>query len=469
MAKFEIGKILGSSQNNFLIFHNNDYKRPTVTFYFTGGSATTGEIVIRDAIDEDGYNKTIAYSPDDIITDSSFRCTNDNMSNILSLMECLRKNQIFFDLEIVTDVPNIGTVIQCRIDSSTKYQITTGAKLVVEGTYSSYNPKEPNKFVLLENAGGTQITLEKYSYNDEVSFNVTAPYEHLSFKDPKQVNLIAYRVDDNSIYGEAIQNNSVVVFPTTLTKFQDTNLADFYYSYEGQKVNFLTNKYVRSYNYGEKVALSVLTDKSIGLKKKYYTVSGKYLSEDTSVLRHDNPYFRHDFYFDLNITGVESSTSKQVGYCLVTATYNGNEITNPIRYNIEAKCNQNNEIFFVNEVGGIDSFNFLGERSYKSKISNQETYFSNPIRMWSDTKEIEAISQKKNNVEHVLTSTIIDYGTSRWLNEISKTKYAFLYNNNSAVNFTKIIITDVDINLSDRENTFEVEITYQDSDNNIIL
>ena len=54
MAKIEVNKYLGSSQDNFLVFSNSDYERPYVTFYFTTGGGS-GEIIIKDALDEDGY------------------------------------------------------------------------------------------------------------------------------------------------------------------------------------------------------------------------------------------------------------------------------------------------------------------------------------------------------------------------------------------------------------------------------
>ena len=58
MAKFEVNKYLGSSQDNFIVFSNENYSRPTVTFYFTNGGGS-GEIVTKDDLDENGYKKTI--------------------------------------------------------------------------------------------------------------------------------------------------------------------------------------------------------------------------------------------------------------------------------------------------------------------------------------------------------------------------------------------------------------------------
>lgn len=452
MAKIEVNKYLGSSQDNFLVFSNENYARPYVTFYFTTGGAS-GEIVIKDALDEDGYSKTIKYSSSEVISDSSFRTQGDKTMATFSLLECLRKNPIFYDIQLRSDIPNVGIVILAYIDSSTRYEITVGASITLGGTYSSWTPKEPNKYVLLENTSEKQIILEKYTMSDDVSFNVTAPFEHLSFKDPFQVKLLAYYIDNNQVQIGSIANNTITVFPTTLSKFDDTDLSN----YEGK---FLTHNHKRSYNYGETCALSVLGN-GASLVKKYYTNSGLFLEQDSTVDYMEHSTDRVDFYFKLDVQSVENRFNKQVGYVEVSCG-NGD----PVIYVVDAKCNVNNEIFFVNEIGGIDSFNFLGEREYDAKISKQTTYFMNPTRKYTTVKELEVVGQKVNKVEHTLKTSIIDSDTARWLNELQKSKYAFLYKDKR---IERIVVTDMNISISDRNNTFEVELTYQDGDANIAL
>ena len=468
MAKIEVKSILGSSQDNFLVFSNENYERPYVTFYFKLGQNPIGNLVINDVLNYDGYKKTISYSPDKMISDSSFRCTTDRTSNIFSLMECLRKNPIFYDITITADIPNVGMVLKAYIDSSTRYSISGGTILTIGGNYASYVPREPNKYVLLTNNGESQTVLEKYTIDDDISFNVTAPYEHLSFKDPFNVKLLAYHVEENIIVNEDIQNNSVTVFPTTLSKFDDTDISSYMYSYVGQKVNFLTHNFNRPYNYGEICGLSIMTDKpQVGLTKKYYTISGKFLEMDSGVMYQEVKEKRKDFYFTLDIENVETHTNKQVGYVEVVGIYNGAEITNVVRYNVIPKCNNNNEIFFVNEVGGIDSFNFLGERTLGTKIKDQTTYMKNPTRAYSYVKELEVINKKRNEIEHTLKTSIVGADTAVWLNELSKSKYPFLYIGKDNIKFERIVITEMNITVSDRDNVFEIELTYQDGDNNI--
>ena len=469
MAKIEVNKFLASSQDNFLVFANDNYAKPMVTFYFTNRGTGDGKIHIKDALNDDGFDKVLVYSPREIISDSTFKFTvGDNTSNTFALLECLRKNSIFYDITLITDNPNY-IMLKAYIDSSTRYVIAADDDIVVGGSYISYVPKEPNKFVLMLNDGTNQVMLDKYTTASDVGFNVTAPYEHLSYKFPKNIKMACYHIDNNNVIYDSIGNNDVYVLPTTLSKFGDVNYNDYFYTYDGQRVKFLTNNSYRYYNYGELCGLSILSDKNCGIIKKYYTLSGKYLGMDSTYNDKETSNMRQDFYFELDISGIEASTNKQVGYVQVYGTHNGTEITYPIRFDMIPKCNDNNEIFFVNEIGGVDSFNFLGERKYKSKIKNQTTYMRNPTRAYGDTKELEIVGGKKNDIDHTLNSTIIDKDTALWLNELSKSKYAFLYNPSDRSKFERIIVTDVDINISDRENVFEIELTYKNGDNNIKL
>jgi hypothetical protein len=49
MAKIEVNSILGSSQDNFIVFANNNYVRPMVTFTFQNSGSASGTVVISDA------------------------------------------------------------------------------------------------------------------------------------------------------------------------------------------------------------------------------------------------------------------------------------------------------------------------------------------------------------------------------------------------------------------------------------
>lgn len=470
MALIEQGKFVASSKDNFIAFATDNENRPYVTFQFTK-NPVRGTLIIADGINDDGYKKTITYDSSDstiIISDNSFTYRQNQVTaNTFSLLECLKMNTLFYDIQIVNI--NSSIAIKAYIDNSTRYKITDNGALTIGGTYTSWTPRLPDKYVILENTQDGQITMEKFTLNDTVSFNITAPFEHLTFKDPKQMKLMGYKIANNNVEQLSISSTDFAIFPTTLSKFSDVRLFDYYYNGSSASVNFLTNNFERDYNYDEVIGLSVLTDKSMTLVKKYYTTSGKYLGSDSDYILYDNNYYRKDIYFKLNIDAIEASTNKNVGYVEVSCNYNGTQAVKPIRYNIVPKCNDNNVIFFVNELGGIDSFNFLGERTYETKNDDMETYFINPTMPWRRTKELETIATKVNKVTHTLKTTLITANTAKWLNELQKSKYQFLFQNVEPTKFVKIIVDDVDIEVSDREDTYEITLTYHDGDNNVIL
>jgi hypothetical protein len=471
MAKLETASIVASSLDNFIVFNNDIYMKPYVDFNI-GQPNGHFYITIKDAYNTDGYSKKLDGLEDGELTNSSFSTTGDEVQFALNLMECLRMNSIFIDIALVNN--NNRYTVRAYIETSTKYEIKSSdeTSCTIGGNYSSYNVKYPNKFVMmLWTSEYGNITMEKYSTSEDVSFNITSPFIHMSLKTPTQAKIMAYRVSNGVTQLENITNNVITILPTTLSKFQSIDY-DLYFMYNeiNNKVKFLTNNFNRVYNYGEKVSLSILTDSSnVSLIKKYYTNSGVFLDEDSDIELTERNNIRTDFYFSFDLDSVEQRNGSQVGYIEVIAKNNGVEVSEPVRYNVIPKCNENHEIFFVDEIGGIDSFNFLGEYIFKSSIDEHSTYIINPTRPFADTLELEHDKQKRNNITKTLTSTIIDSDTAYWLNELSKSKYVFKYFGNNMHKFMVIIVDDIDIQISDREKTFEIAMKYHDGDNAISI
>lgn len=469
MAKLETIPIVASSLDNFVIFNNDTFTKPYVVFSI-GQPNGHFTITIEDANNKDGYRKILSGEENEAITNSTFNTTGDEVQMALSLMECLRLNSIFNNVTL--DIDREGAIsVFAYLETSTQYKITVSdASVSVNGTYVNYGVKMPNKFVMMENAGDLgNITMQKYSTSEDISFNVTSPFVHMARKTPIKVNLMAYKVANNVSSLESITNSTIYVLPTTLSKFQSFNYADYLmYNDLNNKVKFLTNLADRHYNYGEKVGLSLLTDStSAGVIKKYYSNSGVFLESDTDIELVERNNMRTDFYLSFDLDGVEQRNSRQVGFVEVIAMNGGVEVTEPVRYNVIPKCNQNHEVFFVNEIGGIDSFNFLGEFIYNSKVDDLSTYMINPTRPYEDTLELEYNKQKHNEIVKTLTTTIINGNTAKWLNELSKSKYTFKYLGADNPKFKMIIVDTMNIEVSDRNSTFEISLEYHDSDNNV--
>lgn len=472
MAKLETGTIVASSLDNFVVFSNDTFTKPYVIFNI-GQPNGNFQIKIEDANNKDGYKKVLTGEENGTITNSTFNTTGDQIQMALSLMECLKLNSIFNNVQLNIDREGSVSVF-AYIESSTQYKISiwpsSDKSVGISGTYANYGARKPNKFVLMENAGDLgNITMQKYSTAGDVSFNVTSPFTHMARKTPIRVNLMAYKVANNVSSLEPITNNTIYVLPTTLSKFQTVNYADYMmYNSLNNKVKFLTNLSNKHYNYGEKVGLSLLTDSNnAGVIKKYYSNSGQFLESNTDVEYVDRNEMRTDFYLSFDLDGVEKRNSIQVGFVDVIGMNGGVEVTEPVRYNVIPKCNENHEVFFVNEIGGIDSFNFLGEYIYDSKINSLTTYMINPTRPFEDTLELEHNQHKRNEVTKTLTTTIINGDTAKWLNELSKSKYTFKYLGPDNPKFKMLIVDTMNIQVSDRNSTFEITLEYHDADNTV--
>ena len=472
MSKVETNTIVASSLDNFVVFTNDTFTQPYVLFNI-GQPNGNFEIKIEDANNKDGYKKVLTGEENGKITNSTFNTTGDETQMALSLMECLKLNSIFNNIQLNTD--REGSIsIFANIESSTQYKISlwpsSDKSVGISGTYANYGARKPNKFVLMENAGDLgNITMQKYSTAGDVCFNVTSPFTHMARKTPIRVNLMAYKVANNVSSLEPITNNTIYVLPTTLSKFQSVNYADYMmYNSLNNKVKFLTNLNNKHYNYGEKVGLSLLTDSNnAGVIKKYYTNSGQFLESDTDIEYVERNDMRTDFYLSFDLDGVEKRNSIQVGFVDVIGMNGGVEVTEPVRYTVIPKCNENHEVFFVNELGGIDSFNFLGEYIYESKINSLTTYMINPTRPFEDTLELEYNQHKRNEITKTLTTTIINGDTAKWLNELSKSKYTFKYLGPDNPKFKMLIVDTMNIQVSDRNSTFEITLEYHDADNQV--
>lgn len=466
-----IKNIVASSKDNFLIFSNQySQDEPFVTFTVSGGfsSSSTPVIVITDRFDE-SYKRELIGTSGGSITSESFGFFADGLSTSLSLLECLKKNDIFNKIQFTTGANNTF-IVKANIDTSRSYHITSNDNhITVGGNYIQYNALTPDRFVLLEKANidnsTTQISLEKNSNSNTVSFNTTSSFQGITFKNPIAVQLLGYQIHNNKPEVLPISTNNFYVLPTTLSKFQDIDFNDYFYENATKaKKSFLTNRYFRRYNYGETVALSFLSDVECSLLVKYYTNGGSFIKEESVDCYTERNLIRSDFYATFDIESVEEEYEKQVGYFEVYALNGSNIASNSIKFTVLPRCNENRTIFFVNEIGGIDSYNFLGEFTYSSDIDDLEIYRRNPIDDFDNVKVLAQQRTKRNVVVHTLTTGLISEEDVLWLNELNKSKYIFLYSD-EGVRYTVVIPEENGIEISDREDNYEITFSYREGDN----
>ena len=462
-------KILASSLDNFMIFNTPTIALPYVTF--TVGSLSSNiEITIKEANNDYGYSRVIKGEPSGETTSTSFNTTGLGLYN---LYECIKLNSIFYNITFTN-----ATTIKCYIDTSLKYNIslTKGSGITIGGTYSSYSPSLPNKTcIILQESGATNsINMEKYHNASTISFNITSPFQKTMFNKPLNYTIMGYKITNGAASNITIPYDSITVMPTTLSKFQYVDYNDYLYT-GSTKTKFLTTQDRRYYNYGEWVGLSFLSSVDLAnpcLKKNFYTNSGVFLETEWTTQYVEKNGKRIDIYDTFELGDIESVHNKQVGYILVYLV-NGNgsdtALTDPIRFDINPHCDGNNEIFFLNELGGIDSFNFTSTKQVARSIGEQNTYSKTHTRNYVSVFDHEYVMNKRNKITTTLATNQIDVGIANWLNQLVKSKYVFKFLGMTNPMYKIIVVDKFDVTTKTSEDEFELSLEYHDADNDTII
>ena len=458
-------KILASSLDNFMVFNTTTVQLPYVTFT-VGTLSSRVEITIKEANNDYGYSRVIKGEPNGETTSTSFNTTGLGLYN---LYECIKLNSIFYNITFTN-----ASTIKCYIDTSLKYNITltSGSGISIGGTYSSYSPTLPNKTCLiLQDSGSTNsISMEKYHNAATISFNITAPFQKTMFNKPLNYNIMGYKVVNGSSSNITIPYDSITVMPTTLLKFQNVDYDDYLYTGSGTG-KWLTTQTNRYYNYGEWVGLSFLTNTDIAtptLKKNYYTNSGVFLESSWTTQYVEKNGKRIDIYDTFELSSVESVHNKQVGYVmvyLVNGDGSNTLLSNGLRFDINPHCGGNNEIFFLNELGGIDSFNFTSTKQVSRSISDQNTYTKTQTRSFVNVYDHEYVMNKRNKISTTLSTNQIDSGIAGWLNQLTKSKYTFKFLGMTNPMYKIIVVDKFDITTNSSDDEFELSLEYHDADN----
>lgn len=467
MARLEPNTIIASSLDNFLIFDNPSHTQlPYVNISISSGNVgQNATLTFEDADDPDAAKIILEGNPTVKITSRTFNTSGSVQQVMLSLMECLKMNSIVYDVHPVT-----MSMLNMGLDSSRKWRIT--GNFSIGGNYTSYDPDAIKKWVVMVNGNidseTSQFSLEKYNNNQQISFNVSAPFAYITSKFPFQISLAAYSVSGGSVNMQTITNNQILVMPTTLDKFETVDYSSYYLvSGNNEKRDFLTRNLLRNYNYDEYVGLSILTNRTtdnITLLKKYYTNSGMFLTSNSGCYRKEYNNSRLDFYDTFDILTVENQYNHQVGYVDVVAVDGSTELTNPVRFMVEPKCESNDTLFFINAIGGLDSYNFTGEHRFESEIDERVTYMKNPQRPFDTIFELEHTKQVEIDQSYVSYTSMINERMANWLTELQRSKYVFKLVDGK---YIMILIDDMNIDLSDTEKYFQVQCEYRYADTGI--
>jgi hypothetical protein len=200
----------------------------------------------------------------------------------------------------------------------------------------------------------------------------------------------------------------------------------------------------------------------LSLSVKYYTVSGVYINSEVPTVSSSYTRPRLDIRFTPNLQATELLFHNDIGYFTVEVLQGTTVKTRPLKFIVNPKCNTNNVFYFVNKIGGLDSFNFLREKSLKGSITEQVTYFKNDID-FNNINELEYVHSKKYNENFTAETTLLDGEQAEYITELAKSKYVYKYVNGIK---TIIIIDKLDINLDSLNNQgYNIRVEYHYSDN----
>ena len=444
MAKQEINPYILSSLDNYVILENTDYSvAPYVAFTFgnnVGGSTVTITI-------EDGTSDAVILTgaPNNEISQSTFNTTGSKQMVMLSLFQCLRKNDnLFFDVIFERGVD--GGVLRANIEQSKTYSIQSSSDVItISGNYSTWTPYSTS-YQLYITADGDEMVMEKFNNVKDVSFNVSSPFRSIG-KFPVRLYLMPMKVGKRLTSVVGLNNSLVYVLPSTVNRFYKWNYNEYLVSQvEARPRKFLTNNMLRKYNYGEPYCLSLLTEipqvTNVTLVKKYYTNSGMYLTQQEGEVYKEINGCRMDFYDIADVESVEAQYNHSVGYFTVEAYYNGNAVSQPVRFVMEAKCGNNDVIMFVNGIGGLDSFNFNDYQRHTTSVDERYVYNINLNKDYGDTQQYERIWGSNISDQYIVGCNDMDVDTIEWLNEMKRSRYTFKFNGEVDPKFTLITIDD---------------------------
>jgi hypothetical protein len=310
---------------------------------------------------------------------------------------------------------------------------------------------------------GDNIELSKYHYTSSIKFNLSDPFNNITFFEPKTLSLYSYTITDSVVTTNAVMN-TISILPTTLN-LHEWVVYDDYTLTSGELTlkNILTNRRNSYYNYNEEIILSVLAQSqlTLSINVKFYTGSGVFITSITPSLitRYVRPRF--DIRFTPDLLTTELAYNNEIGYFTVEVLQGATVKTRPLKFIVNPKCVTNNVFYFVNKIGGLDSFNFLKEESMKSSIDNQVTYIKNIE--FNGINEGEYVHSKSYFQKFTAETTLLDKEQAEYITELAKSKYVYKYVDNIK---TIVIIDKCDVNIN-TDNGYNISIEYHYSDSKV--
>lgn len=476
-------EFLASSKPNLIRLYNDQYGQSPYIEISLNGTPSDTTVTAKAMADE--FELVITGSMDGKVTATSFNTRNDSNNNpILSLAEALKKNVALFYDVTVTKTNNVWKV-KAYYDSSMNYTFSVGSGLSISGDYMGrYIPIVKYILNYKVNDGESQFDAEKHTNQESLTYNISNPFANTMGKFPVKFNLSGYKtystssgIDRTMPLGDFAED--YIVMPTTCGQFYDLDYSKYFISRNTNKKGyFLTTATEREIGYDEYVAMSVICDDTVNLKMRamYYTPSGQFISSFTEAdLKQKGGYIsetvngRTDIYFNPCISEIETISGKVVGYCEIVVMNGTNEVSNRMRLRVNGRCKKLNTLYFINKIGGVDWYSFMGSVENEVSIDDNETYTSNYIAPYTHmTKHKTNVRYKTMEKMVTLNSDKISNAEALWLEELASSKYVFIRTNDKTYPFTEVVVDSCDIDTDSNEKYAEVSVTYYVGDKDII-
>lgn len=374
------------------------------------------------------------------------------------------------------------------------------------------------KVTVYDVATGNVITIQKYAtipmVNLGTSFdlaNLLSPFVLTSIVNTtnvlEQVDKIykAYRINILEIYlneageqinGDYIDTTAYNIFNARLSRldFRNYNYQSFVAGY-GVSARFLSNRpLVSNVYYGDKEFIYLMTVVDCIARVTYYRADGLVLSvRDTYISTANRAYrlelspievvYSNSNPFSDEFTppfGISGGVDKTGYYTLVLVDMGGLAISETRTYVVKSyKClTERMQVFFVNNLSGLDSMSFTQPRQSTTSIKtliNSNKYQYNDAGDYVDfnngvfNPERVAISSQQQNTFSMISDTLTD-ATAKYARGLIESEEVYLRLNDD--NFLPIILETQEYSMSKRKYSVTNErltITFKIDDINLNL
>ena len=248
------------------------------------------------------------------------------------------------------------------------------------------------------------------------------------------------------------------------------------YVYDGTKgfdvVKPLTNQPIKKYVDGQteyfnfifsdaQHSIDLSNEYNLGLTYRYFTQSGEYITSQTKHNKNRKQFnVVNTIKLEPNISAIEASANKVVGYFTIGLARNGSIVSDELRYDVIPSCyNKIMEFAFLNRLGGWDSFNFNGQWSNDFKLDESTNIFKTLLPNYNISDETESVYSKVMEEVFTVQSSSISYETVEWLKELAASKVIYEL-------YTKryVIIQDMNIKFNSKDNQYQIDMKYRFSD-----